>query len=166
MTAGSDGRICHYLWQPSFAHEDTQSSLKTPQQTNNNGNSQKGAQSSFNKLQQTKASSHGHTKPQPQEAAKHGGSTVGANCETNSKPSTGESNNSCARSSGAEEKGCKGASSSLSMRLVCVSEERLPNITTVQDVVQIAGSREQLACGFQVLPIGLLSFVCFKRFVL
>lgn len=35
--------------------------------------------------------------------------------------------------------------------MVCVAEERLPNITTVQDVVQVPGTKEQLVCGFQVL---------------
>ena len=136
MTAGSDGRICHYQWQPSYGQAETPSSL--------------------NKLQQTKANSQSHTKAQASETAKHSGDSVDASFGADSRLGTGESNNSCASSDGAEEEERKGENSSLSMRLVCVSEERLPNITTVQDVVQIPGSEQQLVCGFQVLLIGLL----------
>ena len=44
-----------------------------------------------------------------------------------------------------------GGDRGVSMSLVCVSEERVPNITTVQDVITVPGSSEQLVCGFQVM---------------
>lgn len=44
---------------------------------------------------------------------------------------------------GSQSKGRTGA-------LQCIAEERLPNITTVQDVVAVPGTQEQLVCGFQV----------------
>lgn len=148
-TAGTDGRICHYHWRPvitqhasntssSSSIKDTDSSLmcRHPSSATHHSSSAGGTHSS-----------HGV------DDSSGGSERTGQGRGQSSSGPDEQHERQGNRYAGQE---AREASSSQCMSLVCVSEERLPNITTVQDIVEIAGSKEQLVCGFQVLLLQLL----------
>ena len=143
MTAGTDGRICHYHWRPASAQPDPHSSQS------------KTTHPSLTPEHTLPVADHGSLATSrchsPSAAIERGGSE-GSKGQSKGE-SNGQSNGHSGRQARDEE---RGVSSGQDMSLVCVAEERLPNITTVQDIVEIVGGKEQLVCGFQVLLLLLL----------
>ena len=155
MTAGTDGRICRYHWRPASTHPDTDS-----HQTEN-------THLSLTPEHTLPAADHGSTATNSCDSPSAAVDSRGGS-EGNKIHSQGQSNGRSEVQSKGQNNGKgngqardeeRGGSSGQGMRLVCVAEERLPNITTVQDIVEIAGSKEQLVCGFQVLLLLLLMLI-------
>ena len=139
MTAGTDGRICRYHWRPASTSPDTDSSQS------------QSTHPSLTAEYTLPAADRGRTvtsRCDSFSAAVHTrGGSEGSKGQSSGQ-SNGQGNGQSSRQARDEE---RGGNSEQGMSLVCVAEERLPNITTVQDIVDIAGSKEQLVCGFQVM---------------
>lgn len=179
MTAGTDCRICRYHWRPNSPQLDsdisknkdrlssatakhslpaahqcsaTISSYDSPCAASDSSGGSEGSERQGHG--QSKGDSSGQSNGQfsGQSNEQSNGDNNGQNNGQSNKQSSGQSSGqSNGQSNGQASHKGREASSGQSMSLVCVAEERLPNITTVQDIVQVPGTKEQLVCGFQVL---------------
>ena len=169
MTAGTDGRICHYHWRPTSTQHDSNSSNSSSRDTDpsltcehtslvahhsgsaNTTHDCHGSGDSSGGLAVRTGQVRGQSRPGADglHDRQHDRQPDGPRDRQPDRQPEGQGD----RHANQED---SGASSGVCMSLICVAEERMPNITTVQDIVEIAGSKEQLVCGFQVLLLLLL----------
>lgn len=147
----------------SIGQSNEQSNGQRDMQGNEKGRAASSAGSEGNRSQRTGQSEEQHSRQHDRQGGEGAGTASIGGSDTARGQGNGESNRQSNGQSNGESGGQgngqsngqasskRAGSSGQSMSLVCVAEERLPNITTVQDVVQIPGTKEQLVCGFQVL---------------
>ena len=155
LTAGSDGRICHYHWRaqthsPSGHQPYSQDAASDHHQHIQHS----GPPDTHRQNKDSSSDMHQHSDLAPgfkgAEADEDGRGWNSAGSSSMDQHSNLDQGGESAgnHTDGLVWEGADGNREAL--QLQCVAEERVPNITTVQDVMEVPDIKEQLVCGFQV----------------